>query len=498
VLKVTWKDGAVDQWHLENPGGRNVRLALDESGQAGLAIVSGNSRYWCDLFNPDSVDSLDRGKRSQSIYHPLCGGRLYLRNPAKGNRSALEAATDFLRDQVWGGEKVIILFHHLLGERYRESGQVSEGAARAAIPCEGPGPADVEPEYSTRRIAAPNLGIGLASADAQRTGLFAGAWYAVSGNPGVYVSLMQPGLVAQSILRSNRDRANELDIIERGALCYLVAFDLDRFEIGYALGTEHPEVDWSDRVPRDMRDTSMPGPDGFGSIAPLVSTGLIRPDYGRRTVATFTGGFKRTHGAFRYGDLALRNHGNHYGFIEQGTVFSTLQSGLATFYVLQNGTVDMNTWTDPQKALLPKILHARQNGVPLIETDPETDKALPGRLVNRWGPGNWSGSEDEKLRTIRGGVALQKAGTRRFLIYAVFSDATPSAMARVFQSYRCSYGMLLDMNALEHTYMALYRRQGQSLAVEHLIKGMSQLDKSSGDEVIPRFLGFPDNRDFFT
>jgi hypothetical protein len=26
---------------------------------------------------------------------------------------------------------------------------------------------------------------------------------------------------------------------------------------------------------------------------------------------------------------------------------------------------------------------------------------------------------------------------------------------------------------------------------------MSVLDKSAGDEVIPRFLGYPDNRDFF-
>ena len=51
-------------------------------------------------------------------------------------------------------------------------------------------------------------------------------------------------------------------------------------------------------------------------------------------------------------------------------------------------------------------------------------------------------------------------------------------MARVFQAYRCDYAMLLDMNALEHTYLALYRRSGSQLFVEHLIKGMSELDKS--------------------
>jgi len=70
-------------------------------------------------------------------------------------------------------------------------------------------------------------------------------------------------------------------------------------------------------------------------------------------------------------------------------------------------------------------------------------------------------------------------------------------MARVFQAYGCTYAMLTDMNALEHTYLAVYRRTGTHLFVDHLLKGMSVLDKSAGDEVIPRFLGYPDNRDFF-
>ena len=86
-----------------------------------------------------------------------------------------------------------------------------------------------------------------------------------------------------------------------------------------------------------MKDTSLPGPDGIGTIAPLVSTGLISPRDAGRTVATFTGGFKRTHGAFKWGELALKNHGSHYGFIEDGVVFSTLQPGLSTLYVLQDG-----------------------------------------------------------------------------------------------------------------------------------------------------------------
>jgi hypothetical protein len=57
--------------------------------------------------------------------------------------------------------------------------------------------------------------------------------------------------------------------------------------------------------------------------------------------------------------------------------------------------------------------------------------------------------------------------------------------------------MLLDMNALEHTYLALYRRAGSQLFLDHLVKGMSEVEKSGPQGPIPRFLGFPDNRDFF-
>ena len=70
-------------------------------------------------------------------------------------------------------------------------------------------------------------------------------------------------------------------------------------------------------------------------------------------------------------------------------------------------------------------------------------------------------------------------------------------MARVFQAYRCRYGMHLDMNALEHSYFALYRRTGSQLLVDHLIDGMSEVDKTATGETVPRFLGYLDNRDFF-
>ena len=93
------------------------------------------------------------------------------------------------------------------------------------------------------------------------------------------------------------------------------------------------------------------------------------------------------------------------------------------------------------------------------------------------------------MRTVEG---------RQFLIYAYFSTATPSAMARTFQAYQCDYAMLLDMNSQEHTYMALYihgEDGGDEMDVQHLVSGMAGADPDNG--ATARFVGAPDNRDFF-
>ncbi|MBZ5610462.1 MAG: hypothetical protein LAP38_19550 [Acidobacteriia bacterium] len=495
LLKVAWAGGGTETiYHLENAKPKLQKLLLDDNYPWGLVIAAGKERYSCDLFG---ADALAQAKTSRLIFQPLCGGRLYLRNAATGHRTTLEAATDFLREHVWGGEKIIALGHELMGEIHRETGKIqTKSAAGARAGGDLPLAAQIDPKYCDRLLTSSNLGLDLGGPE--KTGMIPGAWYPASGNPGVYVSIVQPNLIDPPILESYAKVVSNLDRIEASALSYLIAFDLDRFDLGFALGTEHPKVGWSDRVPEPARNPKLPGPDGIGSIAPLVSTGLVNPENAPRTVAAFTAGFKRTHGAFKYGDLALKHHGSHYGFIEDGVVFSKLQPGLATILVLDDGSILMKTWSEADNQLLPRIKHARQNGVPLVEIDEATQSTVPGRLVARWGPGNWSGSEDAKLRTLRSGAAVQRNHGKRFLIYAVFSDTTPSAMARVFQAYRCDYAMLLDMNALEHTYLALYRRLGSRLSIDHLIKGMSQVDKSaSSGEPLPRFLAYPDNRDFF-
>ena len=134
LLKVAWQDGSEFSYHLENPEPRSRRLILDSKYPFGIEILEGKAQYPCDLFGDGSTNSLDQARNSQLIYAPLCDTRLYLRNPVKGHRTSLEAAAEFLRNQVWGGEKVIILFHHLLEDSHRETAEMhteEQGGAAA-------------------------------------------------------------------------------------------------------------------------------------------------------------------------------------------------------------------------------------------------------------------------------------------------------------------------------------------------------------------------------
>ena len=498
------RPGASEQeiYHLENGDATSRRLSLDESNPYGLVIASGKERSVCDLWGPDSRESLRSARKSGSAFAPLCEGRIYLRNPVKGHRTALESVTEVLRDQVPGGERVIssvrdTLFAYLYQRRAGEriDSKTLSGAPRSGS-VDGPLPASMDAVQAAKTVKPVELGIDVEGVGAD--GMIPGNWYAAKGNPGIYAGVIVPGWIAPEIMRSHRDVVNGLDSVELGQLVYLVAFDLQRFDLRYSLGTDQPGLGWSPRAVPQTRDKTLPGPDGIGTGAPLVRTGRVSPAEAGRTVAAFTGGFKRHHGAFKYGDLSLKNHGSHYGFMESGVIFSTLQPGLATLYSLTDGRVDMRTWTGEDNKILPKVVDARQNGVPLITGfDPRSRMSQPGPLVARWGMGNWSGSEDALLQTMRAGAALQELNGRRFLIYAFFWSATPSAMTRVFQAYRCCYAMLLDMNALVHTYLAVYRRREGQLCLQHLIRGMGEADVYVKGRYIPRFLGFSDDRDFF-
>ena len=500
TLELVNLNPSVNAWFLlsmQDPKGRRSSFHLENADPAAQAVSlrpgavlelsRGGVRIACSLDTAPGAE-LDRARRSELPYAPLCGGRLYLRNAVRGSRTSLEATAQFLRDHVWRGEEIVgfvrrEFFRDAFLERSVAPGEPAETMAQGAPPAAGT-------RASTGAAILPgNLGLEL-EGDGQA--IVPGRWHAVRDAAAVFVSAIRPVDVLDARAGDWRP-----DPVEADALAYLVAFDLSRFDVGFALGNEHPRLGWSPRVVESMRRPGSPGPDGIDSASPLVRVGMVSPAVAARTVATFTGGFKREHGAFRHGALATRNDGSHYGFIEHGVVFSRLVPGLSTLYVLDDGTVDIKTWRDGDASLQPRIVHARQNGVPLVEWNAERGRAVPGALVGQWGAGNWSGSADERLRSLRAGACIVDTGSTRYLVYGYFSAAVPATMARIFQAYGCRAAMHLDMNALEHTYLAIYAREGNRMTISHLVRGMSEVDRQSAAGPVPRFIGFPDDRDFF-
>ena len=495
VLELIWSDGEETRLHLENARPEINRLVLDPGFPSGLVVAGPGKPRPCDLWSarvPERMQELEKRRRP---YTALCDGDVLLRHRTQGSRTSREWAADFLRSNVPGGEGLTALVKNTLyADAFLEEAQLAPGAAPVREPPDGPDfprAALVNPLHRTDRLVSRELGITIAEGGAP----VVGRWYPATATPGVFVSLMTPGRVAREVLEKSPVRA--LDATESGALVYLIAFDLERFDLGFGLGTDHPDVGWSERVLPAVRTPARPGPDGFSDLVPLEPTGFVPPQVADRVIATFAGGFKRAHGAFRSGALARVNAGSHYGFVEGGVVMSRLQPGLSTLFALDDGNVAMKTWSRADDALLERVRSARQNGVPLLEVDPRTGEVVAGALVGHWGEGNWGGSQDSRLRSVRAGAGIEEWNGRRFLVFAYFSSATPSAMAVVLASYGCQYAMHLDMNAPEHTYLALYRSRQGRLDVEHLVRAMSVLDKTSGGTTIPRFLAVADNRDFF-
>lgn len=490
LLELTPANGRSRFYHLESADPQAWMLSLIGGDDAALVVETANERHLCRPWEGGQSE-LDTARSSALPYAPVCGQRLYLRNRVSGSRTNREAVVDFLRNNVVFGDSIVEMIKGAFFEdAFMQSADTIEGADAGEV-AEALGQANL----AQRPVMRVYTGFDLLGSDGGA--VEAGSWYAVEGAPGIYASAMQPGMIHPDIL-NRRGETNALDPVERRADVYLVAFDLTEFELGFEMGTDHPALGWSPRPHGAGRNHRIPGPDGINSPEPLAMVGMLSPALTDRVAATFTAGFKREHGAFRAGTMAVTNHGHHYGFISNGVVLSRLQPGLSTLYALNDGTIDMRVWRDEDAALLPHIRFARQNGVPLIELNPETGEGLPGAQVRHWLPGNWSGSGNAELRTLRAGACMKTVAGRQFLIYAYFSSVTPSGMARSFQAYDCTHAMLLDMNSLEHTYMALYLQGSDGFDTRHLVRGMADIDLRARDgSRIPRFVGSADNRDFF-
>ncbi|SDE57766.1 hypothetical protein [Ruegeria marina] len=487
---VDAKGRVVESYHLELPQPAGHSVLLDPDGPA-LTLSGPDGAASCTPWE----DELEAARKTALPYAPVCAGRLYLRNRSRGARTSLEATAEFLRDNIWGGESIVRFVRGTFFKDAELEASPVEGNESTARNAAGPPPMQTEAADNLRPVIGTLLDVAVTGAEDGRMAI--GVWYPVTGMPGVFASAFQPGAIARSVFDSP-GKVNRLDSVEANATGYMIAFDLSAYDLGFALGTDHPGLGWSPRPAASARPRGLPGPDGIRTADPLVRLGMVNPALANRTIATFTGGFKRQHGAFKFGEMATFNMGHHYGFIENGVILSKLQPGLSTIVVLNDGTVHMKTWQEEDNVLLPLIRFARQNGVALLERDAGSGQGVPGELVTQWGGGNWSGSADAELRTLRAGACIVEDGQTNYLVYGYFSTATPSAMVRTFQAYGCGYAMLMDMNALEHTYLALYVPRGGKIHVAHIVPGMGLIDKKlAGGKVIPRFIGYPDNRDLF-
>jgi hypothetical protein len=492
-------DGVVDTFHLEDPWGTAQTLSIDAGV---LAITRDGTTTFCDLWS-GAPSALEAARTSKRVYAPICEGTLYVRNPALGAKTPLEWSTDFLRDHVWGGEELTntvkgTLFLDAERRDATLDGTVDEGTVALEV---GPEPAQIASMYVGGLVDTPDLGLPLDGAKFGRLEdgtvigrAEVGAWYPITNVPGMWGSAIAPLYLDPAVIERSGDRVRTLDAAEQSALVYTIAFDLDAYELGYEVGTDHPRVGWSARLADEQKDLTLPGPDGFDNLEPLVRTGELDPSYQARFAGAFVGGFKRMHGAFREGPLA----GVHYGFVEYGLELSKLQPDYATFIVWDDGQIELKTWTEDDADRLPHVRFARQNGVPVVEPDPATGLGRAHELVKDRMAGNWASSVEGDFRSVRSGACIQDTPRGRFLLYSWFSSATPSGMAHVMSGYGCTYAMLLDMNALEHTYLAIDVPDGKGdFDVKHLITGMEVLDRQRGSVAYQRFVGFADNRDFF-
>lgn len=430
-------------------------------------------------------------------YTPLCNKKVFVRNKANGYQTNIEKGTQFLRDNLGSiGEGIINKAKEtVFSDKYTETANaVRDNSAQKGIETKALHPADLNPSEKGKLLADHKLGIPLAKGYSSRA-ITVGEWYPTSTFSGVYVSMLAPGMVSPEILNSYKDRVRPLQDREITSLAYLVAFDMKKYSMGWAHGTNQPGIGWSDRLSPEQIAAmgGGAGPDGVGSFGDLVNPGKVPPFDWERTIATFSGGFQLHHSHFERGPYSRQNKSTHYGFIEDGVVMAKPNPGLATIAVKIDGSFSMRVWTEKDNAEIPQMRYLRQNGLPLIETD-GNGNGIPGAFVSNRNEGNWSGSAQGDNYTPRGAACLIEKGGEQMFVYAYFSAATPSAIARVFQAYGCKVAIHLDMNSPGQAYLALVNVAEKSVRPQHLMTSMAEVDPG---RQMPRYFATPDFRDFF-
>lgn len=470
----------------------SVKIRLD-SNYPDLIISNDKLICRCDI-NNEIVEVFKNASPAKSSHLSVCNNLLILKLKQDGHQSTLEKGAEAIR---WlAGEKGEVVINGVKETLFKDKYLVKEDTENSRQIPPNSGATTVLPRASIQNqfesTSIPTTFLGLKPENAE-TKFMAGCWYPLKNLKGIYASMIEPRMVSQEILNSHLDRVSPLDGVENRGAVYLMSLSLNKYTIGWGHGTEHPGVGWSDRAKNIAKDNPL-GPDGFNTTYPLISLGHVPPSLWYKTIGTFSGGFQKRHGAFRYGELSRTEKAHHYGFMENGVILASPSEMLASIILYRDGSVDLKTWTthDTQKIHLMK--HFRQNGVPLIDRD-EKGHGIPGQYVKFWGEGNWSGSAERELRSPRGAACIIETSQDKYLVYAYFSGATPNAMARVFQAYGCNYAVHLDMNSPGQAYASVFtkNKDDSTFQIENLVTSMNGADSSG----VPRYLIKPDYKDFF-
>ena len=396
--------------HIENVSGDNI-VQLTTSGlRFTNPILKKNMD--CNLFgSKNSVIDKNKLLRHRSPFYKICHGLAWIRLKRKSDTvlSSKEKATAILRRYGSWGESMINAVKPWMVKFDAETGEsFSLPGTALAETFEQPdltAPESALMETSQSQMVAKEHQSEIKLKN-QPKWMSYGKWYETSMHGGVFTSLFMPSLVAKNIKKSYPRRANKIQGSEKDKMVYLMAYDLERFGAQFVLGTTYPGIE-----------------NPKGKLNHIVPIGQIPPWHMEDAVSVFIGGFKNDHGRIKWGPLK----GKTYGYIEKGIELRPMSPGLVTFMVDKYGKTRIETWPEDlfaQARLKKEIVSARQNGVPLIED------GKPGKFVSNWGAGNWSGDAKGRLQSLRSSVCISEQNDKRFLIFAAFTGATPSGVAR--------------------------------------------------------------------
>jgi hypothetical protein len=465
LLSLSTGDGSSRWSHLDLGQEGGSQATLTQDGNLRVEPRSGKPVI-CPLDTPGA--RAPYAKKYGEPFTSVCSGAIFVRStPAKGYKSNLESVTDWLREQGPMGE-TLITWRKDLFPSHGDEAKTGEGAGSAGS-SDGPANAAVS-KGAPANLSTANLGVKTASRS-----LATGTWLPVVGAPGVWTSISAPSF-SPSIFS---------DHPASSSLAYFMAIETSTIDPRYSVGVDHPAVGWSTRAPSPHEGG---GPDGFGTIAPLQRVGMVPPWAINQLVAVITGGFKREHSAFKGGTLSARNHGSHYGFAEAGVSLSRINPGISTFFQRVGEAPQIKIWSAEDEARgTDKLIFARQNGLPLVEN------GKPGSNLAIDHAGNWSGNQDGNPNTMRSSLCMATHGSKKYMIYGVFSNAVPKDMAQLLVAYNCKDAMQLDMNAPALSYAAVVAKDDKGvLRYMPLIGSMD--DKNFGGT--GRFTNTPDTRDF--